>query len=278
MPSTRVYFVDFADGNVIPSLDVLEWGQMKTGETSGPGHSIASDPEGLIVGANRLSGWSAQVSTSVYVMPRELPVESRFAIRLGFDTPFAAGHFDDKNPWAVGLLVKKDASVHDTPGEPVIATTCQFRTENGNTGVGIRLNTPANQQGDNKLTATNLASSADYSPYSGDNGLVPRVPFTLEFLFCGAGAVSPLGFAVGYGSLRIGEQSDQRVFSHKGLWPPPLLPTVAVGEGPTIGALGASVVIAGSDGPPRGADEIRARLRTFAVDLWPLRESVSTGS
>jgi hypothetical protein len=210
------------------------------------------------------------VSSSVYVIPNKLPVNSRLWMQLLFDLPRAVGAFDDNNAWAVGLHVKKDATM-DAPKQPEVVVTCQFRTADGHSGVGVRLNTPGALQQDGMRTATNVATAPDYEQWAHDRqGRLPT--FALEFLFCGAGAQA-LGHAVGYGSLSIAGQSDQRVLSHANLWPIEITPA---GHGPWIGALGASVVIAapmGGNPPLPGDHVVRARFLAFSIALWPQIES-----
>jgi hypothetical protein len=251
---------------------------------------------------------NADVSHSVYVIPtaNKLPVESRLLMSLYFDQPFGemtsgedsskttdrmrsrdlsgvqkapgsiGGYAFSPEPWAVGVKVKKFATravdpqgnpiFVDTQGDPFIGVTCQFRS------TGVRLNTPSALQQDGSYTATDLNSPLNYDQYQGpqpaDHDAPPTshsvpTPFVLQFLFCGVQAVpnpppprNPLGYAVGWGFLSIGTKSDQRVFSRDSLWELtfPL---------DTIAAFGASVATQTGNGT------FGARLRTFAVDLWP---------
>jgi hypothetical protein len=200
--------VDFTGGNPIPFVDLLNWGAM-TQAGSAVGVLTSNADEGLTLSAERAADTIGDVSNSVYVIPRDLPVESRLAMRLVFDRPFASGTFDDKHPWAVGLKVKKVVGA-DTHTDPTIAVTCQFRTADGERGVGVRLNTPSALQTDNARTATNLESSDDYGAYQVAHASKSPLRFELEFLFCGVQAVAALGYAVGCGFLNIGDKLTRK--------------------------------------------------------------------
>jgi len=282
MPSSRVYFVDFAGGNRSPVIDVFTWGAMiQVGSTFGTlTDSGQGDPEGFVLSAFRPSAATTNdpdVSNSVYVIPtaNKLPVESRLLMSLSFDRPSSemiSGDAKSPEPWAVGAKIKKFANSVDTskPDEPTIAVTCQFRS------TGVRLNTPLALQTDNSRTATDLDSPLDYGRYEAPQVMDPDAPpsgpssptrFVLQFLFCGVQAVPnpsstrhPLGYAVGWGLLSIGTKTDQRVLSHDSLWSN-TEPPIDLSAVHTIGAFGASVVT-------QGHGTVRARLRTFAVDLW----------
>lgn len=292
MPASRVYFVDFAGGNLSPSTDVFSWGPMIHGGSAYGtlADSGQGDPEGFLLSAFRPGDMSGEgVSNSVYVIPKadKLAVESRFLMGLHFDLPSSEMIWGDRvppEPWAVGLKVKKSASKTDRSSDSIIPVTCQFQADAlGNSGV--RLNTPFALQADNSRTATALDSPLNYESYQGSQIVPPPgpdgkptppvgpfpVPFVLKFLFSGVQAIPhpgsnrpALGYVLGCGFLAIGTDADERLFSHVTLWDQPISPAATIWQtSPSIGAFGVSVVTMVGHGT------IRARLRTFWVDLWP---------
>ena len=252
MPSTTVYEVAFAGGNLAPRVNTLNWPEMTHGGSSVM--PLRADADGLTLEVSRTAAAKGEASNSLYVMPVNLPVESRLLMQLSFDSPVARGEFDDTHAWAVDLKVKKLAIAKDTSNDEAVSVTCQFRS--AFPADRVRLNTPFMEQGDNDRTATDLDSSDGF----GTNG--QPIEYTLQHQFCGVGAVGgilPSGHAVGCGFLNVGARADARVFTHTSLWA-----NVVVGRVAMIGALGVSVITR------NGVGKMSARLTSFSVDVWPL--------
>ncbi len=75
MPSTLVYTVDFANGNLAPSLDTNGWGTMKIG-LADPAASPATsaDPQGLTLSLTPV-GAQAVLGAFVVLAPNALSLQ-----------------------------------------------------------------------------------------------------------------------------------------------------------------------------------------------------------
>lgn len=290
MPADRIYSVDFANGNLTPSVDALNWGKMRRGHSAPEsGHTFNShaDHEGLHLGISRAEDSGNFVSNSVYVIPSfieppttsaharaagellgEHPLGTRLLLRLEFDSPHASPfpHPEKVEPlkpeaWAVVLKLKLSANPNDVKAEAAVNVTCQFNNkDNPNAGEGARLNTPGSEQRDQ---AAPLDAPLDYDKYLGSSTRRPTL-FVLEHAFCGiqAGPApvpattnpnAPVGHSAGCGFLDIGGKKDLRVFSSTGL---------SKVANASIGALGVAVIT------QFGVGKIGVLLRRFSVSLW----------
>lgn len=268
MPPVQIYAVDFSNGNLVPSLDVNGWGNMKQGVAvpSHPDNKAVSyaDLKGLGLAVYRAPTSPVTVPSTINICvvppPGALPLATRLSMRVEFDQPYAQlAHIpqpsaigpqppptgtDWPSPWAVGLLVKSGAE-NEIATEPKIPVTCQFnRAVNG-----VRLNSPKPGSLQNDQPS-NMDSPVNYSNYWNPPGNPPR--FVLEFAFCGYDAVTA-GHSVGSGSLSIGTKNDQRLFSSTAL---------STGAPPSIGSLAVALVTLS------GVGQIMVRLRRFSVSLW----------
>jgi len=273
-----VYAVDFTGGNLSPWFDSRGWGSMRIGGTGGANAASSNNTYGLTLSVTRDQNDPALITSAVYVLlpPNALPLSTRLRIRVEFDRPRAKplpirnpadGEIDTRSlptpePWAVVAIIKLAATEVDTDGQAMVPVTCQFKRDLN----GIRLNTPQAEQSDQ---ATIFISPLNYDEWNPPlwtdpfppvptwwwtNDLMPPRRFTLENAFCGIDSAAIGKRSVGSGTLSVtGLGSDHRVFSHTGI--------TSSAQQDWIGALGASVATL-------GVGQMRARLRSFAVDIW----------
>ncbi|CAN5709794.1 hypothetical protein BH23GEM1_BH23GEM1_10580 [soil metagenome] len=291
MPSREIYAVNFANGNLTPSLDIYGWGDMRRGHSAPEaGHTFNSHPEaeGLHLGISRAKTSGDFVSNSVHVIPGfihpvtssarrvspgemtgDVALDSRFIIRIEFDSPYATPlpHPEKVDPlpaepWAVVLKLKLSRDPNDKKSDGAVPVTCQFNSgSNPNVREGARLNTPGALQRDQ---AVPIDSPLDYDKYQGSSARRPTL-FVLEQAFCGVQAQaapvppapttpnSPVGHAAGCGFLTIGGVGkDLRVFTNTGL-------SVATGS---IGAIGVAIIT------KNGIGRMSVLLRRFSIATW----------
>ena len=290
MPADQIYSVDFANGNLTPSVDELNWGDMLPGHSapeSGHAFNSQAESEGLRLRISRADGSGTFVSNSVYVIPSSIhpptssaharavgellgdhPLGTRLLLKVEFDSPNASPfpHPEKIDPlkpeaWAVVLKLKLSDNPNDAKADAVVNVTCQFNNkDNPNAGEGARLNTPGSEQRDQ---AAPLDAPLDYDQYQGSSSRRPTL-FVLEHAFCGiqAGPApvpattnlnAPVGHSAGCGFLNIGGKKDLRVFSSTGL---------SQVANASIGALGIAVIT------QSGVGKISVRLRRFSVAIW----------
>ena len=263
MPPVQIYKVDFSNGNLVPSIDTKNWGAMQLAN-SGTAYNPESynDSKGLTLSVYRAPGSSSDASHSAYVHSGALPVATRLLLRAEFDRPWVQPSYvplspmnnqtqgsntnQAGSPWAIAIG-PRFGGVNDASTDKRVPVTCQFNT----TLNGVRLNTPGHLQGDQ---STVLATPLDYSNYWPANA---TTLFTLEHAFCGvksAAAPAGLGYSVGSGALKIGNRSDQRVYSNSGM--------SAAGAPTSIDTLGITLVT------QQGVGQIMIRLRSFSVSVW----------
>ena len=267
MPPVLVYSVDFKNGNLAPHPANHAWGNMKQGATNPADHPESyGDSKGINLSVFRAPGTVAGVSAtnSVNVFPGAgvLSVATRLLLRVEFDRPWAQQAFvplsasnlqaqgpnttGAGSPWAIGLGVKF-GTANDAASDKRIPVTCQFnRTMNG-----IRLNTPGHLQKDVSTVLRSPLDYADYWPANTTN------LFVLKFALCGlesAAVPAGKGYSVGSGTLEIGPNADQRVFSNAAFSDP--------GAQKWIDAMGVTLVT------QDGVGQIMIRLRRFSVSVW----------
>src|SRR4051812_41612060 len=96
MPPVEIYAIRFANYNVLPHVDVRNWGQMQMGLSPvAQNAGTRSDYAGLNMSIERpaTAGTKDVASYSMYLLIRErrLPIGSRFIQRVEFDLPQARG-------------------------------------------------------------------------------------------------------------------------------------------------------------------------------------------
>jgi hypothetical protein len=293
MPFVETYSVDFSNGNLHPSVNVLGWPDMVWSQLRATLDDIPElipDASGITLRMSRSAPTNGSLAAnSVYVVPA-VPVQMRLFMRVTFDLPRAHGFLPTPQgareslgeaampsptepqpdvlavprgighhvltvpePWAVGLLV---SGLDTVPNDNTVNVTCQFHVKD--TRSGVRINTPGALQADRPVY---LDTPLDYSQYEGGDDYEPAL-FTLEHSFCGAG-VQTTGHTPGAGSLKIygyspdagyTERRDHRVYSSTALALMSPLPT-------NIQALSATLASAGGEG------QMDVRLRRLSIWL-----------
>ena len=295
MPADKIYSVDFANGNLTPSVDKLSWGQMHLGQSAPQtGHTFNSDAdsEGRGLRISRASGSGPFISNSVYVIPSSLqpptsslaaptssayagavgellgghPLGTRLILRVEFDSPHASPfpHPEKIDPlkpeaWAVVLKLKISRSPNDAQPDAVVAVTCQFNNKDNPNGVeGARLNTPGAQQGGR---VEPLDTPLDYAKYHGPSPTL----FVLEHAFCGIQAgLAPVP-ATTTPNAPIGHSAGCGFLDIGGKKDLRVFSSTGLSKIATasIGALGVAVITL------TGVGKISVRLRRFSVAIWP---------
>lgn len=234
MPAVEVYSVDFKRGNLDPDTDTQGWGPMVLGNSGAAANPTSSgDPQGLTLAVTG-AGEAAGIGVHVVFDDGQLPLQTRLVSRVEFDRPDVVN--GSPEPWVVALAAKLDEEF--TANKRLAAVTCQFRQP------GVRLNTPANLEGD---PGAELITPLNYG------ALTPGI-FTLKNYFCGVKAVGRQ--SIGFGSLstssQIGAKEDQRLYS-----------TAEMSGGQEwIGALGVTIATI------TGQGRFTVRLRKFSVAMW----------
>jgi hypothetical protein len=254
MPFTKIYDVNFSNGNLHPHLNLKNWPNMKLTSTSNPA------PEGLVLEVIRgpvtdeningdhpalntidtveTPGIISNARSDIFIQfpKRGLPIDSRLSMSVTFDLPQAEGFLPDgglvpinlpgispagpvsiPEPWGIGLSISPTS---DLSSNYKVITTCQFhRVLNG-----IRLNTPT-EQGVGTLQsdkATPLETPLNYSSYRGGYTVLPNGRevqsepplFTLTFSFCGWGTIANK-HSVGCGFLKIAHSWKPEAEDHR---------------------------------------------------------------
>jgi hypothetical protein len=266
MPPREVYSVDFTSSNMTP-VTTENWGPLVLGGSANGFKSAVPTSRGLQLHMTRDAAQTDPVSNSVVVVPPAgaFPIDSRFRMRVWFETPFAQPLPDaGREPtqlenWAVALSAKLEGSATDLPTDTYFAVTCQFRRVADSNGV--RLNGVKELQADQ---GGYLDSPINYHAYrAGCLGFGRAPQFMLEMNFCGKQSAPipsgqqtdppQLGYAVVSGSLSIDDRADHRVLSTNNL---------TTDSQSHIGSLGVVLATLG------GVGQYRVRLRRFAISLW----------
>ena len=266
MPPREVYSVDFTGSNMTP-VTTENWGPLVLGGSTNGFKSAVPTLRGLQLHMTRDTAQTAGVSNTVFVVPPagSFPIDSRFRMRVWFETPFAQPLPDagaqppQLENWAVTLTAKLQGSAVDLPTDTFFAVTCQFRRSGESNGV--RLNGVTELQADQTAY---LDSPLNYHAYrAGCLGFGRAPQFLLEMNFCGkqSGPIPngqqtdppKLGYAVVSASLSIADRTDHHVFSTDDL---------STDSQTHIGALGVALATIG------GVGQYRVRLRRFAISLW----------
>jgi hypothetical protein len=221
MPFVETYSVNFANGNLQPHLNVLNWPALELSNSD----DTESDAFGRTLKLTRDDEKDGAHNSVALIPPAGFPLDVRMWLRVSFDLPFAsrlpeAPEGINPEAWAVALRVSPKAQLLDNDTFDV---TCQFTRGSGG---GVRLNTPANSLPEEPRRGTLqrdqaafLESPLDYNRYQG--GLIalpfgtgPFVEvdpplFTLEHSFCGWNFRNN-GHTVGAGFLRINRPPIER--------------------------------------------------------------------
>jgi hypothetical protein len=266
MPPREVYSVDFTNSNMTP-VTTESWGPLVLGGSSNGFKSAVPTSRGLQLHMTRDATEAEAVSNAVFVVPPTgaFPIDSRFRMRVWFETPFAQSLPDAGFPpprlesWAVALTAKLEGSAVDLPTDTYFAVTCRFeRSDESN---GVRLNGVKELQADRTAY---LDSPLNYHAYrAGCLGFGRAPQFLLEMNFCGkqSGPIPTgqqddppkLGYAVVSASLSIADRADHHVLSTNNL---------TTDRQTHIGALGVALATLS------GVGQYRVRLRRFAISLW----------